>query len=99
MSRPTAIVSGLEVLDVGATDRVGALLVELGAVEAAHVVRLEGFGLEHETIVFDGGGPGRRGPDPYPSGMERKLATVLFADFVGSTRLVASADPRSCVRG
>src|SRR3954451_12962440 len=29
----------------------------------------------------------------YPSGMERKLATVLFVDLVGSTQLVASADP------
>jgi class 3 adenylate cyclase len=25
--------------------------------------------------------------------VERKLATVLFADLVGSTQLVASADP------
>jgi hypothetical protein len=25
--------------------------------------------------------------------MERKLATVLFADLVGSTQLVASTDP------
>src|SRR3954451_5358136 len=29
----------------------------------------------------------------YPVGMERKLATVLFVDLVGSTQLVASADP------
>src|SRR3954451_7594497 len=49
--------------------------------------------------------PGRRGqrgrfpaprpirPGAYPVGMERKLATVLFVDLVGSTQLVASADP------
>ena len=30
---------------------------------------------------------------PYDSGMERKVATVLFADLVDSTSLVASADP------
>jgi len=32
-------------------------------------------------------------PCTYPEGMERKLATVLFVDLVGSTQLVASADP------
>ncbi len=37
----------LEMVDVGAADRVGALLVELRRVEAAHVVRLEGLGREH----------------------------------------------------
>ena len=30
---------------------------------------------------------------PYDSGMERKVATVLFADLVDSTGLVTSADP------
>ncbi len=38
----------------------------------------------------------------YPVSMERKLATVLFADLVGSTELVATADPevvRSRVTG
>src|SRR5438132_14432563 len=30
---------------------------------------------------------------PYDSNMERKVATVLFADLVDSTGLVASADP------
>jgi hypothetical protein len=35
----------LEVLPVGAADRVGALLVQLGGVEAADVVRLEDLGV------------------------------------------------------
>ena len=83
----------LEVLDVRATDRVRAFLVELGAVEAADVVRLEDSRVEHVPIVFDLAGPRPQGPYPYPSEMERKLATVLFADLVGSTQLVASADP------
>ena len=43
MSRPIAIRLGLELLDVGPADRVGARLVELGRVDAAHVVRLEGL--------------------------------------------------------
>ena len=37
----------LELLDVGAPDRVGALLVELRGVQPAHVVRLEDLGVEH----------------------------------------------------
>ena len=48
MSRPTAIDSRLEVLDVGAADRVRALLVELVRIDAADVVRLEGLRIEHE---------------------------------------------------
>ena len=39
--------AGLEVLDVGAPDRVAALLVQLRAVEAANVVRLEDPWIEH----------------------------------------------------
>ena len=39
--------AGLEMLDVGAADRVGAFLVQLRAVEAANVVRLEDPGVEH----------------------------------------------------
>ena len=41
----------LEVLDVGASDRVRALLVELGGVEAADVVRLEDLGIEHALTL------------------------------------------------
>jgi len=40
-------------LHVGAADRVRALLVELGAVEAANVVRLEDLRIEHVCIVLD----------------------------------------------
>ena len=47
MSRPTAICFGLELLDVGAADRVGALLVELRRVDAADVVRLEDLRVDH----------------------------------------------------
>ena len=47
MSRPTAICSRLELLDVGAPDRAGAVLVELGRVDPADVVRLEDLGIEH----------------------------------------------------
>jgi class 3 adenylate cyclase/tetratricopeptide (TPR) repeat protein len=36
---------------------------------------------------------GRAIGGPYDSGMERKVATVLFADLVDSTGLVTSADP------
>ena len=39
----------LELLDVGPPDRVGALLVELLAVDPAHVVRLENGGIEHRA--------------------------------------------------
>ena len=39
--------SRLEVLDVGTTDAVCAILVELVSVEAADVVRLEDGGIEH----------------------------------------------------
>jgi hypothetical protein len=37
----------LELLDVGAADRVGALLVELGRIEAPDVVGLEDLWVEH----------------------------------------------------
>ena len=45
------------------------------------------------TIVWDAAPGDGEVARPYPSEMERKLATVLFVDLVGSTRLVASADP------
>ena len=45
----------LELLDVGAADGVGALLVELAAVEAADVVRLEDLGSSIATIVGERG--------------------------------------------
>jgi hypothetical protein len=38
----------VELLRVGATDRVGAVLVEVAAVDPAHVVRLEDGGVEHD---------------------------------------------------
>ena len=47
MSRPTAIEWGSEVLHVRASDRVRTFLVELRAVEAANVVRLEDAWVEH----------------------------------------------------
>ena len=47
MSRPTAMRSRLELLDVGAPDRVRAVLVELVRIDAAHVVRLEDLRVEH----------------------------------------------------
>ncbi len=39
------------------------------------------------------GWSGRATAGPYDSGVERKVATVLFADLVDSTGLVTSADP------
>src|SRR6478735_11278486 len=48
---------------------------------------------------FAGAGSGdgrdaiRRSVRSYNSGMERKLATVLFVDLVGSTELISAADP------
>ena len=54
MSRPTAIRARLELLDVGAADRVGALLVELRRVEPAHVVRLEDRRVEHAPMLRPG---------------------------------------------
>ena len=53
----------LELLDVGAADRVGALLVELGGVEPAHVVRLEDLRVEHALDSTDRRGCGT-GPSP-----------------------------------
>ena len=38
-------------------------------------------------------GAGNRGASPTLEGVERKLASVLFVDLVGSTSLVAAADP------
>ena len=100
MSRPTAIAPRLELLDVRAADRVRALLVELVRIEAADVVRLEDLRIEHAADAMGIAGPRRRlaasrEPDPrnYNSEMERKLATVLFVDLVGSTELVSARDP------
>src|SRR5581483_6768199 len=47
-------------------------------------------------LLRDAPPPARRGAPPaaaYDEGMERKVATVLFADLVDSTGLVAAADP------
>ncbi len=41
MSRPTAIVAGSNCFDVGASDRLGAVLVELAGIDPADVVSLE----------------------------------------------------------
>ena len=45
----------LELLDVGAADRVRALLVELAGVDAADVVRLEDLRVEHGPMLWDNG--------------------------------------------
>src|SRR3954447_22687304 len=37
--------------------------------------------------------PGTQAPEPTIQRVERKLATVLFVDLVGSTALVSSSDP------
>src|SRR5262249_17802432 len=47
-------------------------------------------GAAHSVLRRD---DGRSRPRSYNSGMERKLATVMFVDLVGSTALVTSADP------
>ena len=47
MSRPTAIVSRLELVDVGPADRVGAGLVELVGIDPTDVVCLEDLRVEH----------------------------------------------------
>ena len=60
MSRPTAIRRGRELLDVRAPDRVRALLVELLAVDAADVVRLEHLGIEHRADATAPPQPPRR---------------------------------------
>jgi class 3 adenylate cyclase/ATP/maltotriose-dependent transcriptional regulator MalT len=39
------------------------------------------------------GGAGQGGADLYNQGVERKLATVLFVDLVGSTEFVSTRDP------
>ena len=85
----------LELLDVGAPDRVGALLVELGRVDPAHVVGLEHLRIEHRPDAMEPACDGRPPPRVVSTlvSVERKLATVLFVDLVGSTALVASADP------
>ena len=91
----------LEVLDVGAADRVRALLVELVGVDAADVVGLEGLGIEHGhdamgtavSAMFLRRNRAQAHPHNYNQTVERKLATVLFVDLVGSTELVAASDP------
>ena len=87
----------LELLRIGPSDRICAVLVDLAAVEAAHVVRLEHPGIEHGGESYGkGAARGTFEPSTVVSTlryMERKLATVLFADLVGSTALVSSADP------
>src|SRR4051794_37609083 len=50
------------------------------------VVRLEDLRIEH-------GGDPSHPLHHYHSGVERKLATVLFVDLVSSTELLADADP------
>ena len=52
--------TGLEVLHVGAADGVTALLVQLRAVEAANVVRLEDPWIEHSRDAIVGESAGRR---------------------------------------
>src|SRR4051794_28035143 len=49
----------LELLDIGAADRVGALLVEVGGVDPAHVVRLEDLRLEHGPMLWNRRAPAR----------------------------------------
>src|SRR5262249_58373913 len=44
----------LELLDVGAPDRLRARLVELVGIDPAHVVRLEGLGIEHPPRCYAG---------------------------------------------
>src|ERR1700740_3270900 len=41
--------------------------------------------------------PGRSGKDAQPIQGERKQATILFADIVGSTQLVAGLDPEEAI--
>ena len=84
----------LEVLDVRAADRVRALLVQLVRIDAADVVGLEDAGIEHGLTLAEA--PARaaeQAPRNYNHRVERKLATVLFVDLVGSTELVAARDP------
>src|SRR5262249_34540201 len=78
----------LELLDVRAPDAVSAVLVDLGRIDAAHVVGLEHLGVEHGPDATDGG-PERAETAvltrSYTYVVERKLATVLFVDLVDST--------------
>src|SRR5919197_1812525 len=48
---PDGDLARLELLDERKTDRIGALLVELGRIDAADVVRLEGLWLEHGGML------------------------------------------------
>ena len=54
----------LELLDVGASDAVRALLVESRGMDAAHVVRLEDLRVEHGPDARDGRGDPHRRPVP-----------------------------------
>src|SRR5207342_451586 len=76
-----------ELFDVRAADRPRPLLVELRGIDPPHVVRLEDLGVDHGRDAIRGY------VRSYNSGMERKLATVLFVDLVGSTELISAADP------
>ena len=50
----------LELLDVGAADRVRAFLVQLVGIETADVVGLEGLGIEHALTLAHAGERGSR---------------------------------------
>ena len=52
MSRPTAMRPRLELLHVGAADRVGAGLVELVGVDPSDVVGLEDLRVEHARMLL-----------------------------------------------
>ena len=65
----------LEVLDVGAADRVRALLVELVGVDAADVVGLEDLRVEHGSMLWDGRGAARRRPAGDPSQLQSEGGT------------------------
>ena len=89
-------------LDVGAADRVRALLVELGPVEAADVVRLEDLRVEHGPIVGDVDRASRR-PSwrPLPILQGWNESSRRFSSSTSSARPSSwrAPIPRSCARG
>ena len=98
MSRPTAIALRLELLDVGAADRVGALLVELVRVDAAYVVGLEDLGIEH-PVDANAGLPAREGRPVVlgpPFGDDTMTYCVCAADVSAVAPRSAEAFFHSC---
>ena len=94
MSRPTAIRAARTARRRRGRSRT-RLPRRARRIDAADVVGLEDLGIEHALTLAEARRAPRSTAVPrnYNYGVERKLATVLFVDLVGSTEFVAARDP------